>query len=381
MIIFLGAGASRPFGVPTMAEFIDIFDKAIGGNKLYNGVKNSFDRESFDLEVLMTILDDLSKDQKELRRTISPQTTDFLLRRPHEKALYYISDETVKTTAKEVLSKLKGIIRRECFQAVQKKVDMILQVYDQLFNILRQSEIVRHKIGNFTIAGDGRYQYPMNLRIFTTNYDTCVEALLSRHEVNFTRGIEYRHGYDVFNVDSFDDKDGKVGVFKLHGSVDLFRRKGKITQLPLYSKEEGMTYLGEEIGEELMRFPIEFGGYRHVIESPYLDLFRLFRDRIRRDPLWILIGSSFRDVTICSIMNDVLTLQKSGEHPMIILVNPNAKAIVDRLKKWGMDAFARLIRIVEERFGTRECITKLSEVLNPERTLRERKQKLSVTRP
>lgn len=59
----------------------------------------------------MTFLDYLSKDQKELRRAMSPQTADFLIRKPHEKAFYYISDETGKTTAKQFLSTLKGIMR------------------------------------------------------------------------------------------------------------------------------------------------------------------------------------------------------------------------------------------------------------------------------
>lgn len=30
MFIFLGVGASKVFGIPTMVEFIDIFDKEIG---------------------------------------------------------------------------------------------------------------------------------------------------------------------------------------------------------------------------------------------------------------------------------------------------------------------------------------------------------------
>jgi len=367
-----------------MAEFIDIFDKAMGKNKLYNEVKNNFARETFDLEVLMTILEDLAKDKKNLWSTISPQTSAFLFRKMRDEGVDYIDLLADANTARTCLSELKGIIRKECFEAVQTNADMILEVYDQLFKRLSQSELAQGRLGGFRQSGDKKFPYPTNLKIFTTNYDTCIETLLNRHQVNFTQGIVPRYGYNVFDVDSFNDKDQKVGVFKLHGSVDLFRKNGEIRQLPVYTPDMGLTYLGEEYGEELMRYPIEFGGYRHVIESPYLDLFRLFRDRMRvgLSQLWLLIGSSFRDRTICSIINDVLRLKERGEQPIVLFVNPSGKAIVERLKKWGMNTFAGLISVVEASFGTSECITKLDEALNPQRTIdRARRQKLSAKRP
>lgn len=348
-----------------MPEFIDIFDREMGNSALYKNIRNSFDRESFDLEVLMTILEDLSKDENELFRTISPQTSTFLVEKMRKEDVNYMDKLPQPSKAKECLSELKGKIRRICFHAVQDKVDTILKIYDQLFRTLRSATISQVRNGGFVQGGDDILNYPADLKIFTTNYDTCVETFLNRHQISFDQGIVRRYGYNVFDVDSFSDRSGEVGIFKLHGSVDLFRKNGEIRQLPVYAPE-GSTYLGEEYGEAVMRYPIEFGGYRHVIESPYLDLFRLFRDRIR-DPnqrFWLLIGSSFRDVTICSIMNDVLRLKKRGRLPLIMLVNPSAKAIVARLKEWGMTAFAGLIRQVEERFGTDECVTKLREIMS-----------------
>jgi hypothetical protein len=363
LIVFLGAGASRVFGIPTMREFIDIFDNELEKNSLYNEIKNAFGRDYFDLEVLMTILDDLSKDLKELRRTISPQTSDFLLRKSHENALNYISDKRIKTTAKEALSRLKGTIRRECFIAVQEKVNMILETYDKLFSILFDTPFVQG-IGSYT-SGDGKTRYPTNLKIFTTNYDTCVETYLNRRQITFTQGIVPMYGYNVFDIDSFNDSSANVGVFKLHGSVDLFIKNRHIRQLSAYRYEKGVTHLGEDFGEELMRYPIEFGGYQHVMESPFLDLFRLFRDRIRDDQLWLLVGSSFRDVTICSIMNDVLRSKRASEYPKILLVNPHSQKIIDRLKEWGMLPFAELINKIEAKFNTDECNTILSSALSP----------------
>jgi NAD-dependent SIR2 family protein deacetylase len=361
LIVFLGAGASRVFGIPTMMEFIDIFDKVIKENEndLYNEVKNTFSREDFDLEVLMTILDDLSKDQKELRRTMSPQTSDFLLRKSHEEALKYISNEKIKTAAKETLSKLKGVIREECFVAVHEKVDMILEVYDRFLSLASKAPTSgKH------ISGDEKSYYPSDLKIFTTNYDTCMETYLNRRQISFTQGIVHRYGYNVFDVDSFNDGNTLVGIFKLHGSVDLFRKNRQIRQLSAYRYETGITHLGEDFGEEVMRYPLEFGGYQHIIESPFLDLFRLFRDRIKNDVMWILVGSSFRDITICSIMNDVLRSKRVSEYPKILFVNPNAQKIIDRLKEWDMLPLAELINKIEAKFNSDRCNTVLPSAMS-----------------
>jgi len=60
MLLFLGAGASSPFGIPTMSGFIKLFDKEVGDSPLYQAIKVAFEKEC-DLEVLMTVVEDLSK--------------------------------------------------------------------------------------------------------------------------------------------------------------------------------------------------------------------------------------------------------------------------------------------------------------------------------
>ena len=120
MFIFLGAGASSPFAVPTMPEFIKLFDQELN-NTLYDEVKKTFGDENFDLEVLMTVLDDLSKSRQEFFRIVSPQTTDFLFRRNREEALNYVNDAIVKEEARKLLVKIKSIIRRECIKAIKEK--------------------------------------------------------------------------------------------------------------------------------------------------------------------------------------------------------------------------------------------------------------------
>ena len=79
MLLFLGAGASAPFGIPTMPGFIDLLDSKIGSYPIYRDIKLAY-KNDYDLEVLMTILEDLSKPQEEIMESISPQTAQRLER-------------------------------------------------------------------------------------------------------------------------------------------------------------------------------------------------------------------------------------------------------------------------------------------------------------
>ncbi len=67
MIVLLGAGASRTFEIPTTKEFISLFEKEIGKNELYGDIKSTIDEALFDLERMMTVLDDLTKSEDELK--------------------------------------------------------------------------------------------------------------------------------------------------------------------------------------------------------------------------------------------------------------------------------------------------------------------------
>lgn len=357
MLLFLGAGASSPFGIPTMSGFIKLFDKEVGDSPLYQAIKVAFEKEC-DLEVLMTVVEDLSKSQSEFFRAISPQTAHFLLQREREEANRYVSEGSRKE-AKELLAKIKAIIRKECADAVSEN-SRILEVYDDFFNFLAQERntMTPDLLWNATQIARSQMILPSDLRIFTTNYDTCMEVYFNRKEIDFSRGIVNRYGEDLFDVDSYESHQARdIKIYKLHGSVDLFQKRDKIRQLSAAGAEK--TFLGEEYGEESMRWPIEFGGYRHVIESPYLDLFRRLRDAAKEKKWWISIGFSFRDRTICSLLNDVLRLKPERERPNALLLDLYPEPIVKRLKDWDYHALADTIYPIEVEFGSKDLSTKL----------------------
>jgi hypothetical protein len=369
MLLFLGAGASAPFGIPTMSGFLILFDKQFEVSVIYNDAKRIFGKEC-DLEVLMTVIEDLSKPKDDLFRVISPQTAFFLLSEKEE-LTKYLNEET-RTEAKRLLDEMKCVIRNECLQAIGKD-SRIVDVFDYFFSSLdRESQLFHPGASHWDGMEIGQNQMvlPSPLSIFTTNYDTCLEVYFNRKQIDFTRGIVTKYGEDILDVSSYNSSQAKsTKIFKLHGSIDLFSSKGQIRQLKAAGSQK--TFLGDECGEYSIRWPIEFGGYRHVIESPYLDLFRLLRDTANEDKWWFIIGFSFRDRTICSILNDILGLKARRDRPNVFLIDNHQEPIIKRLEAWGYPSLAETICPIETEFGNRNLSANLHETLVKKGHIRE----------
>lgn len=347
MLIFIGAGVSKIFEIPDMRGFIEIFDNdpQITQFDIYEDIKRTFGND-IDLEILMTILDDLSKDRKDFLKSISPQTTQFILRNINTKN--YIYDDEVIDKSKFILGNIKNILRNECRKAEFEYQDKILDVYDRFL------ETICRYVSNHYTSGDKKISYPNNLKFVTTNYDRCIETFLRKRQIQFVQGLVNKFGHLTLDVSSFNDGSNRVGLFKLHGSIDLFTIDGMIRR-KIYEEESGL---------ELVYYPVEFSGYQHIIESPYLELFYLFRERLNQEDTWIIIGSSLRDRTICSIMNDVIRLKTEGEYPKIIFVNPEV-GIIPRLKDWGFPYLADRVsqNHIRDYFGSDETNKKILEHL------------------
>lgn len=374
MLLFLGAGASMPFGVPTMLDFVNLFDKEVGSSPLYKDLKVAFG-ENCDLETLMTVIEDLSKSPQEFFRAISPQTAFFLLQKERKDADRYINEDSSRKESGELLTKIKTIIRRECSKAVSND-SKILEVYNDFFTFLAEERkgMTPSSSWGSTQVGPSTQGFilPTDLRIFTTNYDQCIETYFNRKEVDFCRGIISRYGDSVFDVDSYESLSAQnmpCKIYKLHGSVDLFQKGDKIRRFEVPRTED--PFLVKEYGEESMRWPIEFGGYRHIIESPYVDLFRRLRDTAKEKKWWIVVGFSFRDRTICSILNDVLRLKPKRERPNVLLLNRHTQPVIERLKDWNYQALVDTIYPIEVEFGSKGFSTKLHEAFVAKDYVRE----------
>lgn len=353
MILF-GAGSSVPFDIPGMAgfteqfmeensdisEFILTIRDAISKSEETIGV--SF---SFDLEALLSVLNDLSGTTKE--KPISILTASVLLNQSLDLkgARKKFGDEASST-----FDKLREFIFNRCMQPIKKgsqegNYEFLDRFYGPLMTVLNAA-------GLTTIQGSTK-------KIYSTNWDLCFKTWVDYVNIAINDGIYIdKQGYPVLNVEKFHiDTDG-FNYVPLHGSLDLIqisRPKGGGTYKDILKISDPIRYFEGQpanMRSVFMIFPLEAVGYEESIKSPYIDMLDAFRSSLRMESTVFVIGHSLRDPTIGSIFEEVLTerirkgdlnllsddldSRKDGvlKHALkIVVINPTPDKLIENLEK------------------------------------------------
>lgn len=346
MLLFLGAGASKLFGIPDTKGFMAEFEREIGKNDMYILLKENIPAEQFDMETFMTVLHDLSMPKEELLSSIAPHTTQFLLSQVSQ--IEYLSEaEEVKAACREMLAQVKKIIRAKCIAEVSEHKEDIVQTYDKFFTALTHTGKIPRK---FSAGDESKIVYP-RLSIFTTNYDTSMETYLNARQAPFVDGTVTRYGEQVFDTDAYAGVDN-CELIKLHGSIHFFSHDRKIRSLYAQSEVDpsARTHLGEPYGSEFMIYPVESSASTEMHQSPCIEMLYLFQNRLKREGVWIFIGSKFRDFTLTSIINEVIMHKRRGEYPSVLHINPEATVVNDYLAQKGYSWLAQVLKPVDKYF-------------------------------
>lgn len=346
MLLFLGAGASKRFEIPDTKGFIPVFEenKTILSNQIYMKLKESIGSEILDTEILMTILHDLSKPEGELMDSIAPHTSRFLSKQGAD-SQYYAENEEVKLACHDMLRTIKRIIRTTCLEQVRVKRQEILESYDAFFGAF---DGVSGRVGSQD--GSGK-KYP-ELAIFTTNYDTCLETYFNMRKVHHSRGLVIRYGEVVFDGSTYLTQRSPLDFIKLHGSIDLFVKDRRVRFLPGAGAMDtrAITYLGEEYGPEFLIYPVESSVSAELLQSPFMELLNYFRNRLNDSKNWVIMGSTFRDFTLVSIMNDVIMNKDEVDYPTVLHINPLASSINEYILSKGYSYLAKVIKPIDYSF-------------------------------
>lgn len=138
------------------------------------------------------------------------------------------------------------------------------------------------------------------VRLFTTNYDLCIETAGLRLGVvlidGFSHSAEQRFNRDHFDHDivrraasstKADYLDGVFHLYKLHGSVDWRRRSDEVV---IRSVDDP----GDD-RKPVLIYP-RSSKYQEAFESPYLDMFAALQAALREpDTTLIVSGFGFAD--------------------------------------------------------------------------------------
>ena len=349
LVLFLGAGASIPFGIPGMSQFIKLLDDAMesgaipvgdDGKELWQRLLDIAEQENveIDLEWILSILNDLS--ERNLRPAIRLFGISF-----EENQL-----EQLRSSAMELRAGIEEYVRRKCRLTSENK-DIAAEYYRGFFEEL--------------LNGWGYHP-----KIFTTNYDNVIESSNERRNRHISPNrpkISLVSGFpassesqdQIWDPRVFEDRI--IGdsishqLFKLHGSVDWYvgQRDNQQVILRIGAIGNGLELTDGTKLESLLIYPVE---QKKVFSPPFTELFYQFRSTLIYEArVLVVIGYSFRDEMIQNLFKEALERNKSLR---IFVANKSMDQIRGILSDFGDRA-----TVIGEEFGSGEFIPSLSEKL------------------
>jgi hypothetical protein len=295
ILILLGAGASVDAGIPASGNMVDDLERLLLEEEdwkvyreLYNFVKSSilygegldgrFGRQvNYNIERLVYTLSELEQNR---RHILYPFVQGWTPRLPE---LANVDFEKISELKKKITGRLKNTW-------------ILIDNYDEATyykSLIRFQE---------------QYQYP--LRIFTLNYDLCVERAC-RETVKIERGFNEDRSLDVRRFEDDPDQSPEIFLYKVHGSIDW--RKDKYGSL---------TFSDEAGSGSACELEIIFGTNQKMqYAEPYLFLIHEFRKYCLHTKLILIIGYSFGDDHINGIMSQALS---ADDQRKILSISPGS---------------------------------------------------------
>jgi hypothetical protein len=338
-VIFLGAGASAPFGIPTMKELVGSFESELsqstdvssGERDLYSSVTQTL-REGFDyvdLESVFSVIKAIAENK--MVSDLGFASAYFLHNKGVNLRSGLASGTAENEAAKALQTRFQRHIRRKCV-VDENQLGHIDDVYFKFFEALG-----RVFGGNSSPLNGKQYRFG-DWAFYTTNYDTVFE--------------KYAEGVLPLN-DLFEDEgtlravlhtnkvpQNGLKLIKLHGSIDWYRLSdSRVIRNPIQLKVMGRRQVE---GEEML-YPIQ---QKDLYLYPWYDMFGGLKRDLNAASHWIIIGYSFNDEFIADVFKQALT---TGPRK-ITFVHPDADGIWPR--KFGN--LANHARLIRSKFGEDE---------------------------
>jgi hypothetical protein len=349
-MLFLGAGASRAFGLPDLRllteqiraqlpddPFKEIEQLLVGCNDLNDLV--FYSKDELDLEIFLTVLDALVDPETSIS-DLGPfgiYLCKLFARRELVERIKWSAEQVqeIRAITNEGIDKL---LRNPNLQRVKK-------LYDELFSIGDLN-------GNIKDSNGGGV-HNIFYHVATTNYDLALESYARGNEERYIylthRGfkkIDYEEAQCLdLNLLRSGSKD--IYYLKLHGSLDWWVRDDQKIVLDGHGKP---TY-GEQFVNRILIYPVY---EKSISEEPFASLYTAFRRILFEEKVIIVIGYSFRDL---SINNAFLETLKHDQDSRIIICT-RSDAVKGRIKRI-FSGYSRRIACIGSHFGEEEFIIDL----------------------
>lgn len=290
ILILFGAGVSVDAGIPHSNQMIrelerklekkpklrQLYDYVKSSIYFSNGTKGRFGEDvNYNIETLVNSLEELA------RRDEHPLFPFVGAWHP-------------------VLSQLAG----PGFENVQKLRALILELLRKKWVSNPNYEEVEY----FENLVDLQQSYGYPLKVFTLNYDLCVERAWKKRTGNYPeRGFEERV-WTWTNYDRVEDSAQSMYLYKLHGSTDWKREDGDL------------RYLDDPTRIEDSDAEIIFGSaYKLQYVDPFLFFAYEFRRWTLEAKLIVCVGYGFGDEHINGILGQAL---RKTDRRVLVAIGP-----------------------------------------------------------
>lgn len=285
--LFLGAGASTPYGMPTTRELRDKIYRAPSPFPL----KGLLDPSRFpDIEYTLSALGETATYAKSLGGKFYAETSgqDF--------------DDFAAKSAES-----KKVIEEYIYSSYaldRKNHDAVKRTLSPLLSLAKSDE--------------------KSATVFTTNFDPVIEEYC-RNITQGTRcidgfGFDDARGEIVWKNDfsaSGDDSGDAVYLYKLHGSMNWLAKRDADGQ-PYVVRRPDTSMSDDPAGDMYIRPSLDVK-YEATRKKPYLDIFRRFNRELLSFDTCVVAGYSFRDG---HISNKLRKFVEKGK--MLIALSPTA---------------------------------------------------------
>ncbi len=332
-----GAGASKPLGLPTMEALLPnafesqldveerhVFDMAAN----WAGAQNP---AVLDFELVFTLVDTIAHlgENDPVAMAFAPARANaggFQFKATPGSYVAGGNLPAYRNAAASLAERLKRAVHE---QLAEPNKALAVKLYHDLFRVL--GAII---------------EAPGVIDLFTTNYDRAVEV---SHETPANVDFDLVRGFGRvgraraprWDPSLYDKAPGKrltVKLYKLHGSLD-WRRNGDVVE-----EVAADEYVK---GRNAVIYPIR----KPVVEEPFTTLFGLFKQRLEKSDVCVVIGSSLRDEYIRQALVEWL----AADTLRLVIVDPHADdlgALLGRdLGPLGPDRLDRLVYKSNARFG------------------------------
>jgi hypothetical protein len=340
VLVFLGAGASAPFGFPAMDGLENEISKRLKGKERDLLLALPYVGNKKDAEIVLQHLAAIEN--------LSERGLDRLFARTSS------------------YSSLNGMGFRELIELCHSLEETIKDTIFNVYQFRPQSASSFHLYANlFSIiaqTGKMREHY-----VYTTNYDRIIEVFCERVE-----GFQIRDGYEhdpkttlnLWRPHSFDapfkDDIVPVRLFKLHGSLNW--KDGEYGPERV-SPEIRLKPPTTVLKEDLLIYP---GSKDPPEQEPFRTLYERFETQMKEADRCLVIGFSFRDPYLNRIFRDYVN---SGKGQLLIMSRNCRQTVATNLL--GLKDSADLERSVESggivpipcHFGTDDWTIMLGNAL------------------